>query len=150
MTKKKTAKDSAPQQTAQATGQAAGAVDTNASIAGAGAEAPANDTFRGHVATTEAAETIAAASGTAALASTLAAAEFITVSFPLPAGIPDVMLQAASIVVKAKSPRGRWRAGRQFTREETAIPYPDLSADQILALTGDTELVVTVRLPRPG
>ncbi|MFH0299816.1 HI1506-related protein [Bradyrhizobium sp. 31Argb] len=76
------------------------------------------------------------------------AAEFVSLSFPLPAGIPDEALNGASIVVKAKLERGRRRAGRGFTREQTVIPYPDLHADQIDALAGDPELSVSLRLPK--
>lgn len=71
----------------------------------------------------------------------------ITVAFPLPANIPDVVLDASIVIVKAKPARGRWRAGRPFTREETAIPFRDLNQAQIEALTGDPELVVSLRVP---
>jgi hypothetical protein len=54
-------------------------------------------------------------------------------------------------VVKAKPAKGRWRIGRKFTREETVIPYLDLeAAQQIPALVGDPELVVSLRVPMPG
>jgi len=76
--------------------------------------------------------------------------EFITLSFPLPADLPGEAFKNVSIVVKAKPAQGRWRAGRKFTREESVIPHVDLSAQQIEALTGDSELIVSVRVPRPG
>jgi hypothetical protein len=68
---------------------------------------------------------------------------------PLPDGVPAEVLKAASIVVVAKPARGRRRAGREFTRDETVIPYVDLSVGEINALVTDTELTVSVRLPEP-
>lgn len=73
----------------------------------------------------------------------------VTLSFPLPTGASRDDLKNASIVVMAKPPQGRRRAGRAFTREETLIPYADLDDEQIAALTGDPELIVTLRLPKP-
>lgn len=52
-------------------------------------------------------------------------------------------LKGPSIVVKAKSAEGHWRAGRKFTIETTRIPLADLSEDHLAALRGDPELVVT-------
>lgn len=75
--------------------------------------------------------------------------ENVALSFPLPAGIPEQVLKSASIVVKSKAAHGRRRAGRAFTPEETAIPYADVSAEQIEALTGDPELIVSLRLAKP-
>jgi hypothetical protein len=76
--------------------------------------------------------------------------EFVSIAFPLPAGIPPLALEGSSIVVKAKPARGRWRAGRQFTREETVIPFGDLTEQQIAALAGDVELIVSLRVPKPA
>lgn len=46
--------------------------------------------------------------------------------------------------VTVKGPeRGRWRIGRLFTREATEIPRDELSDDQIKALEGDPELIVS-------
>lgn len=73
----------------------------------------------------------------------------VTLSFPLPDGATRDALKAASIVVKAKPQQGRWRAGRFFTRDETLIPYVDLDDDKIAALTGDPELIVSLRIAEP-
>lgn len=73
--------------------------------------------------------------------------EFITVTEDLPADLPDELRAKAMVVVKAKSDRGRWRASRHFTREETLIPLADLTADQLVALRSDPELVVATRVP---
>lgn len=39
--------------------------------------------------------------------------------------------------------KGRWRAGRFFGPEATIVLLSDISDDQLLALHGDPELVVT-------
>lgn len=49
------------------------------------------------------------------------------------------------IVVKAKSARGRWRAGRHFTTQETAIPRAELSDEQLAAICADPELIVELQ-----
>lgn len=47
-------------------------------------------------------------------------------------------------MVTVKGPeRGRWRIGRKFTREATEIPREDLDEDQLKALEGDPELIVS-------
>ena len=38
---------------------------------------------------------------------------------------------------------------RFFTRDETLIPYVDLDDDKIAALTGDPELIVSLRIAEP-
>jgi hypothetical protein len=110
--------------------------------AGAGSQEPAIDAPREEAHEEEPANSTVAGSS--------AAPEFVTVAFPLPAGIPHEALKAASIVVIAKPVRGRWRAGRHFTRTEQVIPFGDLSEADIAALEGDAELVVSVRLSRHG
>jgi hypothetical protein len=155
---KKPEKDSKPRKTAQASGQAATTAEQEVSTAGAGSQGPAIDAPREVELDAEAANTNVAASGTvvAELGCSpqrtvqVPVFELLTLSFPLPTGIPEEALKAASILVKAKAANGRWRVGRQFTREETVIPYPDLDAAEIVALTRDPELVVSVRVPRPG
>ena len=94
-----------------------------------------------------AAATFAAVS--AAAASALATPEFVTLRFPWPADAPADVLKQASIVVRAKSERGRRRAGFVFTRGETVIPYSDLDAAQLALLTGDAGLIVSLRVPKP-
>ncbi|MGL5166640.1 MAG: HI1506-related protein [Afipia sp.] len=76
--------------------------------------------------------------------------EPLTLSFPLPAELPEQALKSASIIVTSKSPSGRRRAGLAFTREETVIPYVEVSAEQIAALTGDPELIVCLRVVQPS
>lgn len=39
--------------------------------------------------------------------------------------------------------KGRWRAGRHFGPEPVSIPVADLTDDQLLALKGDPELIVS-------
>ncbi|MDQ2084815.1 hypothetical protein RA307_31945 [Xanthobacteraceae bacterium Astr-EGSB] len=73
---------------------------------------------------------------------------FIVLSAPLPADVPPHLLAGATYIVKAKPERGLRRVGRAFTREETLIPYADLSAEQRTAIEGEPDLVVTVRLSR--
>ena len=46
------------------------------------------------------------------------------------------------ISVRAKSERGRWRAGRHFTREATLVPVNELNDEQREALERDPELVI--------
>ncbi|MDQ2084648.1 hypothetical protein RA307_31090 [Xanthobacteraceae bacterium Astr-EGSB] len=72
----------------------------------------------------------------------------IVLSPPLPADIPPGVLAGATYIVKAKPERGLRRAGRAFTREETQIPYADLTADERVAIEGEPGLVVTIRLSR--
>lgn len=73
----------------------------------------------------------------------------VTLAFPMPSDVPRDALSHATIVVTSKALTGRRRAGRAFTREETLIPYAELNEEQIAALTGDPELVVSVRLIKP-
>lgn len=78
------------------------------------------------------------------------AMEFVTIAYPLPPSGPSIeeLLQLeAELVIKAKPERGRWRAGRFFTREESFVPLGEL-ADKLDLLTGDPELVVAVRVPK--
>lgn len=130
--------------------------DDRTSPAAIGAEAPVNDAPPEPKPAAEAAETTAAAASGASAAGqakpTLApaAVEFVTLAFPLPEGAPSLTLETTWVVVKAKAERGRWRAGRQFTREETVVPLGDLSEQQFAALTGDAELIVSLRLPKPA
>lgn len=49
---------------------------------------------------------------------------------------------AALLVVRAKSERGRRRAGFAFVREPTVILLSDLSAAQCAAIKADPELIV--------
>lgn len=85
-----------------------------------------------------------------AISSPATADSAVTLSLPLPANVPAEALKDASIVVKAKAHRGRWRAGRFFSRDETLIGYAELSEAELAALAGDPELVVGVRLGAPG
>lgn len=160
MAKDKKAKDL---HAAQVPGQSATAVGQAIAITEAGPQGPSNDAPQ--PAKQEAAETIAAASGAATAEgpgpvkpegqSWVAASQappppFLTLAFPLPADIPPEALKAASIVVTSKAERGRRRAGFAFTRDETSIPFADLSEQQIEALTGDAELVVSLRVQKPN
>jgi hypothetical protein len=72
---------------------------------------------------------------------------FVILSPPVPADVPSLLLAGATYIVKAKPERGLRRAGRAFTREETLIPYADLSAGHRAAIEGEPDLVVTIRLP---
>ena len=51
-------------------------------------------------------------------------------------------LTTATVIVKGPA-KGRWRIGRHFTPEPTAIPLADLSAKEKEALATDPELMVT-------
>jgi hypothetical protein len=52
-------------------------------------------------------------------------------------------LTTATILVKGPA-KGRWRIGRHFTQELTAIPEAELSAKEKEALATDPELMVTL------
>ncbi|MBI1201487.1 MAG: hypothetical protein GC182_03140 [Rhodopseudomonas sp.] len=71
------------------------------------------------------------------------------IAWPPPAGMPAAALEGALFAVKAKPERGRWRAGRKFSREETTISLAELDDDQRAAIAGDPELVVSLRLVEP-
>lgn len=141
MAKEKTLKsDSKPRAAAQATAQlAANVVEQQGSATGASAGALVNDSPR-EKRQAEAPETFAGASE----------GQFVTLAFPLPVDMPEGALKEASIVVTAKAATGRRRAGVFFTREETSIPFADLSEEHLAALTGDAELVVSLRVQKPG
>lgn len=117
------------------------AAPQEAVAAEAGAQAPANNTPRAQP--TEAAD-IAAASAVAP--------ETAEVGWPLPAEAMVAIKERpelrkdVTLVVKAKSERGRRRAGRAFTREATPVPLIDLSDGDVAAIEGDPELVVTARV----
>lgn len=153
-------KDSTPHQTAQASEQAAVAAGTESAAAGAGAQAPANDAPGETVPDPEVAETSAVTSEGAvqetastvvetAVAPVAAPAEFVTLAFPPKGALLPQSLAAVSVVVKARAERGRRRAGFAFSREETVIPYADLSEQQIAALIADPDLIVSLRVPKP-
>lgn len=74
------------------------------------------------------------------------AAATIDLADPLPAGIPPEALEHAALAVRSKPERGRWRAGRHFTRVESVIPLSELTAAQVVAIKGDPELVVVTRV----
>ncbi len=172
MKKPKDKKGSAPRKTAPVE-QAASVVDQEGSAAEAGATAPVTDAPPSEVQEAEAAGTHAAASAAASIegevakpaieaaamnltvtldaaaSAVLAKPEFVTLSFPWPPEIPNDVLKTASIVVKAKPERGRWRGGRHFTREETVLPLADLGFQEVNALTADADLIVTIRVPKP-
>lgn len=78
------------------------------------------------------------------------APDLVEIKLPLPSDFPDEALKAVSIVVTAKSEQGRWRTGRHFTRHEAAIPYVDLTADELDELCADAELVVSARIDKPS
>lgn len=46
------------------------------------------------------------------------------------------------IIVKSRQERGRWRAGRHFTRQGETIDVADLKKGQLDAIKGDPELIV--------
>jgi hypothetical protein len=79
------------------------------------------------------------------MAKALRATETIDLAFD--PSLPREMAKVASLVVTAK--KQRWRAGRAFGPVETVIPLADLSAEQIVAITGDRLLTVLVRAPKP-
>jgi hypothetical protein len=60
---------------------------------------------------------------------------------------PDLCARAL-VVVKSKSDRRR-RAGRAFSRAETAIPLSELSALDLAAIAADPELIASIRVPAP-
>jgi hypothetical protein len=157
-------KDSAPQKPAPA--GAASRAEGPSPTAGTGApQAPVTDPTAGDVpaaidssagATPPAAdhtrerktEAEGAADSAAAPEAADAGTRFIILSPPVPADVPPALLEGAVYIVKAKPERGLRRAGRAFTREETQIPYADLSDDQRTAIENESDLVVTIRLTR--
>lgn len=52
-----------------------------------------------------------------------------------------------TITVKAISERGRWRAGRQFTRAGVVINVADLTEGELAAIRNDPQLLVVGELP---
>ncbi|ENE1253406.1 hypothetical protein ABM187_003629 [Stenotrophomonas maltophilia] len=46
------------------------------------------------------------------------------------------------IIVKSRQERGRWRAGRHFTRQGETIDVADLKKGQLDAIKSDPELIV--------
>ncbi|WP_414499149.1 hypothetical protein [Stenotrophomonas maltophilia] len=46
------------------------------------------------------------------------------------------------IIVKSRQERGRWRAGRHFSRQGETIDVADLKKGQLDAIKGDPELIV--------
>lgn len=61
-----------------------------------------------------------------------------------PAAGADHIDQAPQPSITVFGPaKGRWRAGRFFGSEATIVLLSDISDDQLLALHGDPELVVT-------
>jgi hypothetical protein len=152
---KKARPDSKPQPAAQATAQpAAHVAEQQGSVTGGSVDALAIDAAREHT-DLEAPETTSGASGPTigALGNSAPPSrdgELLTIGFPLPDNIPTHVLESASVVVKAKSPLGRWRTGRKFTPDETPIPFADLSQSEIDALTGDPELIVSLRVTKPA
>lgn len=79
-----------------------------------------------------------------------ASPETIDVLYPPPAGMPASVLDAAQLVVKATTSKGRWRIGRHFTREETLIPFASISDEQKQALLDDPRIDVKLRLFKPA
>lgn len=63
--------------------------------------------------------------------------------------LPPHLQQHASWIVKSK-PKSRRRAGYDFTREETLIPFAALSDEQRAAIEGDPLLVLSLRVTEPG
>ncbi|MGD9767830.1 MAG: hypothetical protein AB7U62_09310 [Pseudolabrys sp.] len=94
------------------------------------------------------ADTDAGNTATSATASSGASVErtFRDIAGPPPADLPDALRADAALVVTSKSERGRWRAGRGFSRSETTIPVSELTDEQTAALAADTELVVATRV----
>ncbi len=74
----------------------------------------------------------------------------IDVSFPLPADIPHNALSQAIVVVTSKSDYGFRRAGYAFTPAETLIPYSEISTQKLDTIVYERELVVKLRVARPG
>lgn len=106
--------------------------------ANAGADKPGSDMTVSEANDAGAAESAAAPNAPAT----------VDLADPLPPGIPPEALANASLVVRAKPERGRWRAGRFFTRGvEAVIPLSELTDDQVTAIKGDRELVVITRVP---
>lgn len=157
MAKDKKAKpDSKPQPAAPLVVQPAAPVvaHVDGAAAEAGAEVSVTDAPQEQKRDAEAPEAIAGASETSSAAQGNqpppdASGGLVTLAFPLPADIPPFVLERAVVIVTAKPARGRWRAGRQFTREETLIPFTELRDVEIDMLTGDAELVVSLRVQKP-
>jgi len=70
--------------------------------------------------------------------------------YPPPNEVPAEALMDAELIVRAKPVRGRWRAGRHFTREAVMIPLAALGEAERVAIAGDPELIVVLRLWQPG
>lgn len=106
----------------------------------------------------QAADDVSAAAGDGKGAATLDAIEeefdqspeSIDVLYPPPPGIPASVLEGAQLVVKATTSKGRWRAGRKFTRDEALIPFTSVTDEQKQALVDDPKIDVKLRLFKPA
>jgi hypothetical protein len=78
------------------------------------------------------------------------AVESISLAWPLPSDLPVEALADALFVVAARTDRGRRRAGFAFGREETVIPFSDLTDEQRDAIAFDPQLDAHVRLVKPS
>jgi hypothetical protein len=85
-----------------------------------------------------------------AAGNTVASAEGETIDVPWGEPAPyAVAAGSVSLVVRSRSAKGRRRAGMAFTREETVLRLVDIDPVRGEQITGDPELIVKVRIPKP-
>lgn len=128
--------------------------NTRAAVdADAKAQHPAGAEGDGAAPATHAPPTKTVDEGAAAVAAAAPIAETVDIGFPLPDDIAKALVERpelaahVSVVVKAKSEKGRRRAGRSFTRAETVLPFESVSPAELQSLLNDAELVVLACVP---
>lgn len=64
---------------------------------------------------------------------------------PVATAKPEKVAKAKALTVVVTGPeKGRWRAGRRFTREPVSIPQSELTDHELAMLEGDPELSVRI------
>lgn len=63
----------------------------------------------------------------------------------MPDGYPqDIEMGGRIVMVQSRSARGRWRIGRHFTTEPSAVVVNELTEDELGRLLADPELIVSL------
>lgn len=56
----------------------------------------------------------------------------------------DIEMSARTVMVQSRAARGRWRIGRHFTTEPSAVVVDELTEDELGRLLADPELIVSL------
>lgn len=56
----------------------------------------------------------------------------------------EIELGGRTVMVQARAERGRWRIGRQFTRDPQPVNIDELTEDEVGRLLADPELIVSL------